>query len=157
MSTDTKRRLFLKASLSAGAVGMAVGAGMLAPGAVLAAWNTAAFSAETIGDALKEGLGSDTSTDSAEVTMVVPDSPENGAVVPVEVTTTLPGVQSIALLVEKNPRPLCGSFHPGKRMKPWVSIRVKVSESSEIIAVVKAGDKLYSARQAVKVTIGGCA
>ena len=156
MSTDTKRRLFLKASLSAGAVGMAVGAGMLAPGAVLAAWNTAAFSAETIGDALKEGLGSDTSTDSGEVTMVVPDSPENGAVVPVEVTTTLPGVQSIALLVEKNPRPLCGLFHPGKRMKPWVSIRVKVSESSEIIAVVKAGDKLYSARQAVKVTIGGC-
>ena len=100
MNTDMKRRLFLKAALSAGAVGMAVGAGMLAPGAVLAAWNTAAFSAETIGDALKEGLGSDTSTDSAEVTMVVPDGPENGAVVPVEVPSTLPGGPSSALVGE---------------------------------------------------------
>jgi sulfur-oxidizing protein SoxY len=77
-------------------------------------------------------------------------------VVPVEVATTLTGVQSIALLVEKNIRPLCGVFHPGKRMKPGVSIRVKVGESGEIIAVVKAGDQLYSARKAVKVTVGGC-
>ena len=71
-------------------------------------------------------------------------------------TTTLTGVQSIALLVEKNAKPLSGIFHLGKRMKPEVSIRVKVGESGEIIAVVKAGDKLYSARKAVKVTIGGC-
>lgn len=157
MSTDTKRRLFLKASLSAGAVGIAVGAGLLAPGKVLAAWDATAFKAESVGDALKAGTGIDAMTDSAEVTMDVPDSPENGAVVPVAVSTTLPGVQSIALLVEKNPRPLCGVFYPGKRTKPEVSIRVKVGESSDVIAVIKAGDKMYSARQAVKVTIGGCA
>ena len=76
--------------------------------------------------------------------------------VPVAVSTTLSGVQSIAILVEKNPSPLCGVFTLGKRMKPNVSIRVKVSESADIIAVVKAGDKLYSARTPVKVTIGGC-
>ena len=156
MSADMKRRVFLKASLAAGTVGMAVGAGLLTPRAVLAAWNEAAFKADNIGAALKEGMGSDTVTESAEVTLDVPSNPENGAVVPVAVTTTLSGVQSIAILVEKNPSPLCGVFTPGKRMKPKVSIRVKVSESADIIAVVKAGDKLYSTRIPVKVTIGGC-
>jgi sulfur-oxidizing protein SoxY len=116
MNTDIKRRLFLKASVATGAVGMAVGTGLLTPGTVLAAWNTAAFKAETIGAALKEGMGSDAMTDSTEVTLDVPDNPENGAVVPVAVTTTLPGVQSIALLVEKNSKPLCGIFHLGKRV-----------------------------------------
>jgi len=156
MNTDMKRRVFLKASLAAGAVGVAAGVGLLMPRAVLAAWNQAAFKAETVADAVKEGMGSDAMTDSAEVTIDAPDNPENGAVVPVAVTTTLSGVQSIALLVEKNTKPLNGIFHLGKRMKPEVSIRVKVGESGEIIAVVKAGDKLYSARKAVKVTVGGC-
>ena len=156
MNTDMKRRLFLKASLAAGAVGAVAGAGLLTPRAVLAAWNSAAFKAENIGDALKEGMGSDAMTDSAEIKIDAPDNPENGAAVPVKITTTLSGVQSIALLVEKNIKPLCGIFHLGKRMKPEISIRVKVGESADIIAVVKSGDKLYSARKAVKVTIGGC-
>lgn len=156
MNTDMKRRLFLKASLSAGAVGVAVSAGLLMPSVVLAAWNEAAFKAESMGDALKEGMGSDTLTDSTEITIGGPDNPENGAVVPVEVATTLSGVQSIALLVEKNVKPLCGVFHLGKRMKPGLSIRIKVGESGDIIAVVKSDGKLYSARKTVKVTIGGC-
>jgi sulfur-oxidizing protein SoxY len=156
MNINMKRRLFLKASMAAGAVGMAVGTGLLTPRVALAAWNAAAFNAGTISDALKEGLGSDAVTDSTEVTLEIPDNPENGAVVPVAVATTLTGVQSIALLVEKNVKPLCGVFYPGKRMKPELSIRVKVGESADVIAVVKAGDKLYSARKAVKVTVGGC-
>jgi len=156
MNTNMKRRLFLKASLAAGTVGMAAGAGLLTPRTVLAAWNEAAFKADTLAAALKEGMGSDAATESAEVTLEVPPNPENGAVVPVAVSTTLSGVQSIGILVEKNPSPLCGVFTLGKRMKPQVSIRVKVSESADIIAVVKAGDKLYSARTPVKVTIGGC-
>ena len=157
MNTDMKRRLFLKASLVSGTLGMVVGAGLLTPRVVLAAWNSAAFKAETVDVAIKEGMGSAAMTDSAEVKLDAPDNPENGAAVPVKITTTLSGVQSIALLVEKNAKPLCGIFHLGKRMKPEISIRVKVGESADIIAVVKAGDKLYSTRKAVKVTIGGCA
>jgi sulfur-oxidizing protein SoxY len=151
-----KRRLFLKASLATGAVGMAVGTGLLTPRTVLAAWNTAAFQAESVAAAVKEGMGSDAMTDSTEITLETPDNPENGAVVPVTVATTLTDVESIALLVEKNTKPLCGIFYPGKRMKPGLTIRVKVGESADVIAVVKAGGKLYSARKAVKVTIGGC-
>jgi sulfur-oxidizing protein SoxY len=151
-----KRRLLLKGSLAgAGACALA-GTGLLIPRAVLAVWNTAAFSAETVGAALQDGLGSDTLTQSAEVRIEAPDNPQNGAAVPVEVATSLTGVQSIALLVEKNTRPLCGIFHLGKRTQPRISIRVKVGEPSEIIAVARAGDTLYSARKAVKVTVGGC-
>ena len=157
MNTDMKRRLFLKASLATGAVGMVMGAGLLTPRTVLAAWNSAAFKAENVDDALKEGMGSDATTASGEMKLDAPDNPENGAAVPVKITATLSGVQSIALLVEKNAKPLCCIFHPGKRMKPEISIRVKVGESADIIAVVKADGKLYSARKAVKVTIGGCA
>jgi len=156
MNTDMKRRLFLKASLATGAVGMAVGAGLLTPRAVLAARSEAAFKAESVDVAVKESMGIDAMTDSSEVTLDIPDNPENGAVVPVAVATTLTGVESIALLVEKNIKPLCGVFYPGKLMKPALSIRVKVGESADVIAVVKSGGKLYSARKAVKVTIGGC-
>ena len=157
MSTDMKRRLFLRATLAAGTVGVVAAAGLLTPRAVLAAWNEEAFKAESMGDALKAAMGSDAMTDSAEVKLEAPDNPENGAAVPVEITTTLPGVQSIALLVEKNPKTLSGIFHLGKRAKPHISIRVKVSESSDIIAVLKSEGKLYTTRKAVKVTIGGCA
>lgn len=156
MKTNMKRRLFLKASVATGAVGMAVTAGLLTPRTVLAAWNAAAFGSETVADALKAGMGSDALTDSAEIMLDIPKNPENGAVVPVAVTTTLSGVESIALLVDKNTKPLCGIFYPGKRMKPAMSIRVKVGESANIIAVMKSGGKLYSAKQAVTVTIGGC-
>ena len=156
MNTNMKRRLFLKASLAAGSVGIAVATGLLTPRTVLAARNVAAFDAGSVADALKEGMGSDAVKDSPELKIEGPDNPENGAAVPVEVTTTLTGVQSIALLVEKNIKPLCGVFYPGKRMKPGISIRVKVGESSDIIAVVKSGDQLYSARKSVKVTVGGC-
>jgi len=156
MNTNMKRRLFLKASVAAGTVGMAASAGLLMPRTVLAAWNEAAFKADSMGAALKAGMGSDAVTESAEVTLEVPPNPENGAVVPVAVSTTLAGTQSIAILVEKNASPLCGVFTLGKRMKSQISIRVKVGESGDVITVVKAGDKLYSARTPVKVTIGGC-
>ena len=135
---------------------MSASAGLLAPRTVLAAWNEAAFGSETVADALKAGMGSDGLTDSAEVKLDIPKNPENGAVVPVAVTTTLSGVESIALLVDKNVKPLSGIFYPGKRMKPAMSIRVKVGESANIIAVMKSGGKLYSAKQAVTVTVGGC-
>ena len=95
MQTNMKRRLFLKASLATGAVGLAAGAGLLTPRTVLAEWNSAAFGAENVADALKAGLGSDALTDSAEIKLDIPKNPENGAVVPVAATTTLTGVESI--------------------------------------------------------------
>ncbi|NIA01263.1 MAG: thiosulfate oxidation carrier protein SoxY, partial [Planctomycetia bacterium] len=81
---------------------------------------------------------------------------ENGAVVPVSVTTSIDGVESISILAEKNAAPMTASFVLGAGTEGFVSTRIKMGKTSSIIAVVKAGGKLYSTGKEVKVTIGGC-
>jgi sulfur-oxidizing protein SoxY len=151
-----KRRVFLKGSLAASAMGAAVGAGLLTPQTVLAAWPKEAFAAKKIEDSLSSLMGSDITTASTEITIKAPDIAENGAVVPVTVSTSIAGVESIAILAEKNPSPLAASFDLGKGAQGFVSTRIKMGKTGDVIGVVKAGGKLYAARKGVKVTIGGC-
>jgi sulfur-oxidizing protein SoxY len=154
MSLNQKRRVFLKGSVAVGALGAA--AGLLTPGAVLAAWNKNAFTAKGIDEAIADVAGSPTTTPSKDINIKAPDIAENGAVVPVSVATKMDGVESITLLVEKNSTPLSAVFHLPKGTLPDVSTRVKMGKTGDVIAVVKANGKLYSARKSVKVTIGGC-
>lgn len=154
MKTNMKRRVFLKGSL-AGA-GVAVGAGLLSPQVVLASWNKAAFEAKAANDALTAAMGSATSDASSDIKIKAPDIAENGAVVPVTVRTSLGSVESIALLADKNASPLAATFALGSGTEPDVSTRIKMGKTGDVIAVVKSGGKLYSARKSVKVTIGGC-
>ncbi len=156
MSTDTKRRLILKGSLAAGTLGVALGAGMLSPRTVLAAWPEAAFKAKAVPDALKELLGSDALTESAEIDLKAPEIAENGAVVPVTVTTTIAGAESISIFAANNPAPLIATFGLGEGAEGYASTRIKMGKTGPVIAVVKAGGKLFSASKEVKVTIGGC-
>jgi sulfur-oxidizing protein SoxY len=156
MSTDTKRRLLLKGSLAAGTVGVAMGAGLLSPQQVMAAWPEGAFKAKQIPEALKELFGSDVLTDSAEIDVKAPEIAENGAVVPVTVTTTIAGAESISLLAPENPVPLLATFILGEGAEGYASTRIKMGKTGAVVAVVKAGDKLFSAQKEVKVTIGGC-
>ena len=151
-----KRRTFLKGSLAAGTVGAAVGAGLLTPRMVLAAWPASAFQAKTVDDALDGLMGSHQLEGSDKISIRAPDIAENGAVVPVSVTSTLEGVESISIIAEKNSSPLTASFSLGKGTLPDVSTRIKMGKTSSVIAVVKAGGKLYSTGKEVKVTIGGC-
>ncbi|HDK38035.1 MAG TPA: thiosulfate oxidation carrier protein SoxY [Thiolapillus brandeum] len=154
MSLNQKRRVFLKGSLAAGTLGAA--AGLLTPGMVLAAWNKTAFTAKGIDEAIAAAAGSPTTAPSTDITIKAPDIAENGAVVPVSVSTKIDGVESISMLVEKNSTPLSAVFHLPKGTLPDVSTRVKMGKTGDVIAVVKANGKLYSARKSVKVTIGGC-
>lgn len=157
MTTNTKRRVFLKGSLAAGTVGVAVGAGLLAPQAVIAAWPKPAFEAKSIDGALEAAMGNASSSASDAIKIKAPDIAENGAVVPVSVSATgVDGVESIALLAEGNASPLIAKFEMGAGGVPDVSTRIKMGKTSDVIAVVKAGGKLHSARKSVKVTIGGC-
>ena len=156
MNTDMKRRVFLKGSMTAGTVVIALGAGLLAPRAVLAAWNEGAFSSKDVENAIKGVMGSATTEPSTEITIKAPDIAENGAVVPVSVNTTIADVESIAMLVEQNGTPLSAIFHLPKGTQADVSTRLKMGKTGDVIAVVKAGGKLHSARKSVKVTIGGC-
>ena len=153
---DIQRRIILKGGLGATALGVAVGAGLLTPKAVLAAWPKAAFEAKQLPDALKALAGTDATTESAEIKIKAPDIAENGAVVPITVDSSIGGIESIAIIAEKNGQPLAASFNLGKSAKGFVSTRIKMGKTSDVVAVVSTGGKRYAARKNVKVTIGGC-
>ncbi|MFA5530014.1 MAG: thiosulfate oxidation carrier protein SoxY [Thiohalomonadaceae bacterium] len=151
-----KRRVFLKGTLASSAVAVAVGAGILNPRQVLAAWPKPAFEAKSMQEALNGALGSDLTDPSDAIQIKAPEIAENGAVVPVTVSTTLANAESISILADGNPTPLAASFALAANTKGSVSTRIKMGKTSNVVAVVKSGGKLYSARKEVKVTIGGC-
>jgi sulfur-oxidizing protein SoxY len=131
-------------------------AGLLKPLAAFAAtWNKDAFGAKTTADALK-GLGAAGAAPSADILIEAPQIAENGAVVPIEVTSRLPGTTSIAVLVEKNPFPLAGMFEFRDGALPFVRVNAKMGETSDVRVVVEAGGRRYMAAKEIKVTIGGC-
>ncbi|HHO68967.1 MAG TPA: thiosulfate oxidation carrier protein SoxY [Gammaproteobacteria bacterium] len=151
-----KRRTFLKGSVAVGVIGTALGAGLLTPRVVMAAWPKNAFEAKSVDAALDALTGSHALEGSDKISIRAPDIAENGAVVPVSVTTDIPNIESISILAEKNANPLTASFVLGKGALGFVSTRIKMGKTSSVIAVVKAGGKLYSTGKEVKVTIGGC-
>ncbi len=151
-----KRRTFLRGTLSGGAVAVAVGAGMLTPQMVMAAWPKGAFEAKGMDNTMKALVGKASASNSGKIKIKAPDIAENGAVVPVAVTAGISGIESISLLVEKNGTPLAASFNLSSSSEGYVSTRLKMGKSSKVIALVKAGGKLYSNAKEVKVTIGGC-
>ena len=150
-----QRRTFMKGTLAASSVAVAVSAGLLSPSTVLAAWPESAFKSKSVTDALS-GLGMGTTSPSGDIKITAPDIAENGAVVPVKVATSIAGATSIAILVEKNGSPLTANFNLKGSAKGFVATRIKMQKTSAVIAVVKAGGKAFSARKEVKVTIGGC-
>ena len=153
---NSLRRTFLKSSGAAGTLAVALAAGLLKPGQVLAAeWNKAAFESKGIIDALK-GIGGSSATESKDIVIKAPDIAENGAVVPVEVTSKIPGTEQISIVVEKNDRPLIAVFNLLNGAEGFVSTRIKMGQTSSVKVLVKAGGKMYTASKEVKVTIGGC-
>lgn len=150
-----KRRTFLKGTVAGGMLGVAASAGLLAPRMVLAAWPESAFNAKNVDDALEALLGSTTTAESGDIKIKAPDIAENGAVVPITISTGMKA-ESISVFIAKNPSPLATSFALGGSTLGFVSTRVKMGKTSDLIAVVKAGGKLHSAKKTVKVTIGGC-
>lgn len=150
------RRTFIKGAGAAGTVAVAAAAGLLKPTQVLAAeWNKAAFEAKGMPDALK-AIGASGAADSKDILIKAPDIAENGAVVPVEVTSKIAGTSGIVLLVEKNANPMVADFELANGADGYVSTRIKMGQTSNVRVVVKAGGKTYSAVKEVKVTIGGC-
>jgi len=120
------------------------------------AWNAAAFDTKSMDDTMK-ALGGGTPVPSKAITFVqTPDIAENGAVVPVGITSAIPNTQSIAILIEKNPNMLAAVFEIPAGTDPSISTRVKMGQSSNIVALVKADGKYYYAAKEVKVTLGGC-
>src|ERR1700736_1374018 len=114
-----------------------------------------AFKQKSDADAIKSLYGK-TAEPSDKVKMDAPEIAENGAVVPISISTTLPDVTSISILVADNPNALAASYRIPAGTVPSVANRLKMAKTSNVIAVVEAGGKLYSATKEVKVTVGGC-
>ncbi len=150
------RRKFLKSALGLGAIAATIGSGLLMPQRAIAAYLKDAFAATEVSAALIAAVGSDQHTPSDAIKLKAPDIAENGAVVPVTVSSTLPDVESISIIATKNPSPLAASFQLSGMSEAYVSTRIKMGKTSNVIAVVKSDGKLYSATKEVKVTIGGC-
>jgi sulfur-oxidizing protein SoxY len=126
------------------------------PGLALAAWDAPAFEAKSLADVVK-ALSSGAPAESKDVTITGPDIAENGAVVPVGVSTSLPGVKRLLLLVEKNPSALAALFDVSDAVEPNFSTRVKMGQSSNVyaVAITADGKTLFAAKE-IKVTLGGC-
>ena len=148
---QARRRLLLK-----GASALALLAAL--PKALLAAaWPKNAFLSTDGRQALTELLGTDETTPSNRITLKLPEIAENGAVVPVTVSTSLENVESISIIVDLNPRPLVATFETMARSLPEVSSRIKMAQTSRVMAVVKTDAGIFSTSKNAKVTLGGCA
>jgi len=154
---DSGRRDALKTGGSVSLLTLLAAAGWLKPGEAVAqgAWNKAAFEAKSMPDAYKAMGGSP--AQSKDIAFVsTPDIAENGAVVPIGVTSSVPKTEQIAILVEKNPNMLAATFDIPAGTEPTATTRVKMGQSSNVYALVKADGKYYVAQKEVKVTLGGC-
>ncbi|MEX2151086.1 MAG: thiosulfate oxidation carrier protein SoxY [Steroidobacteraceae bacterium] len=146
------RRNVIKAG---GALGLAAvfGATLLKP--AHAARNEGAFEAKSAMDAMRT-LGMANAEETKDIVIRAPDIAENGAVVPIDITSNVPGTTSISVFIEKNPFPYTGSFEVSQGAVPFVHLRAKMGETSPVRVVVAAGGKFYTTAKEVKVTIGGC-
>lgn len=147
-----KRRSFLKGSVVAGA---AIGTGLFASGIAHAAEESGPFAAKSVEDVLK-ALGASGAETSDKIKIKAPEIAENGAVVPVGITSELEGTTEIISITAANPTPMSAKYTFGEGAIPAVKSRFKMGKTTDVIAVVKAGGKYYTAKTEVKVTKGGC-
>ena len=153
---NTGRREVLKSGGGLSLLALLGAAGWLTPEAAHADWNKAAFEAKSMDETMK-AFGGSAPAQSKDIAFVsTPDIAENGAVVPIGVTSTIPKTERIAILVEKNPNMLAASFDLPAGTEPTVTTRVKMGQSSNVYAMVKADGRYYVAQKEVKVTLGGC-
>ncbi len=153
----TTRRHVLKTGGGAALLAALAAAGWLKPGEAAAeGWNKAAFEAKTMDEALK-ALGGAPPAQSKDIAFVsTPDIAENGAVVPIGIASAIPKTEAIAILIEKNPAILTASFDIPPGTGPAITTRVKMAQTSNVYALVKADGKYYVTSKEIKVTLGGC-
>ena len=150
------RRKFVKTAAFVGATVSVGSTALLLPQRAIGSYAMEAFKARDVDGALAGSLGSSSHTPSDSVKLKAPDIAENGAVVPITVSADMKNVTGISIVADSNPGPLTSTYMLTPASEPYVSTRIKMAKTGNVIGVVKADGKLYSATKEVKVTIGGC-
>jgi sulfur-oxidizing protein SoxY len=154
---DHERRDALRRGGALSLLTLVAAAGWL-PGSAFAAetWNKGAFETHSLDETMKALGGSPPVPSKDIVFFSTPDIAENGAVVPIGITSTVPKTEAIAILVEKNPNMLAAVFDVPAGTEASLSTRVKMGQTSNVFALVKADGKYYVNSKEIKVTLGGC-
>ncbi len=151
-----ERRNALKAGGSFGLLALFGAFGLLKSGIALADWNKPAFTSKTMDDALAAMGAMSPENNSVFIHLTVPEIAENGAIVPVTVVSSLPKVEQISIFVDKNPNVMAANFIFPEGTEYMVTTRVKMGQTANVVALVKADGKFYRTAKEVKVTAGGC-
>ena len=155
VGVNLERRNALKAGGGLGLLGLLAVAGLLRPGVASAEGLKAAFEAKTMGEAL-DALGVLVPENSSAIQLTAPDVAADGAVVPITVESSLSRTEQILILVDKNPTMLVASFVLPEGTEGYLATRIRMAQTSNVIALVKVNGKFYRASKEVSVTKGGC-
>jgi sulfur-oxidizing protein SoxY len=150
------RRKFIQKTFQFTAYVISVTGGLFNTVIANAAWPADNFKETQLNDTLQQLFGRHKFIETDQIQVKLPKIAENGAVVPIIITSNLEKVETFTILAEKNPAPLVAQFTLANETEAYVSARIKMAETSDVIVIAKAGDVYYSKRIAVKVTIGGC-
>ncbi len=150
------RRKFLKKFISTTVYLTTLTSGVFYSISAKATWPSAYFRENSYRKTLKELFGDQKLIETSDIQLKLPKIAENGAVVPVIITSKLENTQSITILADKNPVPLIAQFNFADTAIAYVSARIKMAETSNVVVIAKAGDNYYFKKRKVKVTIGGC-
>jgi sulfur-oxidizing protein SoxY len=150
------RREFIKKTLAVSAYALAAAGGWLASFTAEAKWPAENFAPSKLNDKLTHLFKDRKIIETGQIEIKIPKIAENGAVVPLTISSSLADVQALSILVEKNPVPLAARFELAPELDVFVSARIKMAETCNVIVIAETREALYSARELVKVTIGGC-
>ncbi|HEY8097840.1 MAG TPA: thiosulfate oxidation carrier protein SoxY [Methylobacter sp.] len=150
------RRAFIKKSVALGGYSMITASGLLASPDASAEWLTETTSTDILQQTIKRLFKDQKIIESDKIDIQIPKTAENGASVPITVTSSLNNVEGISILIEKNPIPLVAKFELSPDLEPFVSTRLKIAESSAVAVIVETNEGFYTTSKKVIVTPGGC-
>jgi sulfur-oxidizing protein SoxY len=149
---NSRRRKFLKTSIAFGTAGIALFKSSLAN----AEWLAADFAPRSFDATMKQLLNGKPIVETDKIDLNIPEIAENGALVPVTVSSSLKDIKNIAIVVEQNPVPLAIEAVLMPELEPFLSARLKLASTSFVFAIAETEKVCYSVKKKVKVTIGGC-
>lgn len=156
LDINMERRKALKAGCSLGLLGLLATMGLVQSGTARATErNNRVFEAKTMDEAL-DALGVVIPENSAAIQLTAPETAENGAFVPITITSSLPRIEQISVIVDKNPTMLAANFILPEGTEGFITTRIKMGQTAMVVVLVKSNGKFYRASREVKVVLGGC-